>query len=80
VPDQPYSVLDLVHVVCATLGVDPEITFLPAREEVLHAYPSHDMLKSFFDVGVPTTLEVGLGRMALWARTVGPGALPSPKP
>jgi UDP-glucose 4-epimerase len=69
--DQTYSVNELAHVVCATFRVDPEITYLPARNEVLHAYASHDKVRSFFDVGTPTTLEVGIGRMADWARHVG---------
>ena len=74
--EQPYSVLDLTHVVCATFGVEPEITFLPERNEVLHAYASHDKVKRLFAVRVPTTLEVGVGRMARWARSVGARATP----
>jgi UDP-glucose 4-epimerase len=74
--DQPYSVSDLAHVVCATFGVDPEITFLPARNEVQDAYASHDKVRRYFEVGVPTTLEVGVGRMARWASNVGARTTP----
>ena len=70
--DRPYSVNELAHVVSATFGVEPEITYLPARSEVLHAYASHDKVRRFFDLSDETTpLEVGMGRMAEWARRVG---------
>lgn len=70
--DRPYSVNELAHVVAATFGVQPEITYLPPRNEVLHAYASQEKVTSFFGLeGETTTLEVGIGRMAEWARRVG---------
>jgi len=69
--DQPYSVNELAHVVCATFRVEPEIVYLPARNEVQHAYASHEKVRRFFELGSPTTLEVGIGRMAEWAKQVG---------
>ena len=69
--DHPYSVNELAHVVCATFNAEPDIRYLPARKEVLHAYASHDKVRSHFELGPPTTLEVGIGRMAEWARKVG---------
>jgi UDP-glucose 4-epimerase len=69
--DRAYSVNELAHVVCATMGAEPNIVYLPARNEVLHAYASHDKVRSMFDVGEPTPLEVGIGRMANWAFAVG---------
>jgi UDP-glucose 4-epimerase len=70
--DQPHSVLKLAHVVGHSFGIDPEIEFLPEREEVEHAYSSHEAVRSVFDVPPPTPLEVGIDRMAKWAREVGP--------
>jgi UDP-glucose 4-epimerase len=70
--DQPHSVLKLAHVVGHSFGVEPEIEFLPEREEVEHVYSSHDAVRSVFDVPPPTPLEVGIDRMARWARKVGP--------
>lgn len=70
--DRPYSVKQLAHVVAATFGVEPEIEYLPARNEVLHAYASHVKVRAYFDLDDETTpLEVGIGRMAEWGRRVG---------
>ena len=69
--DQPYTVNELAHVVCATFGVEPEIRHLPARNEVLHAYASHEKVRQLFDIPTPSTLEVGIRRMADWAQQVG---------
>jgi UDP-glucose 4-epimerase len=70
--DQPHSVLKLANVVAHAFGVDPQIQFLPERDEVEHAFSSHDAVRAVFDVPEPTPLEVGIGRMAEWARVVGP--------
>jgi UDP-glucose 4-epimerase len=70
--DQPYSVLHLAHTVCAAFGVEPDIEFLPPRNEVVHAFASHDKVREVFGSSDPTTLEVGIGTMASWAKSVGP--------
>jgi UDP-glucose 4-epimerase len=69
--DRPYTVNELASVVAATFGVAPDVRHLPARNEVMHAYSSHEKLMSDFGEGEPTTLEVGVGRMAEWAKRVG---------
>ena len=70
--DQPYSVLRLAHMAAASLGVEANIEFLPERPEVTDMYASHAKVRSLFDLPEPTSLEVGLGRMAKWAQEVGP--------
>lgn len=70
--DQPHSVLKLAHVVGHAFGIEPDIEFLPEREEVEHAYSSHVAVRSVFDIPPATPLEVGIGRMANWAQEVGP--------
>jgi UDP-glucose 4-epimerase len=70
--DTPYSVMRLAGIVAHAFGVEPEVEFLPSRNEVLHAYASHEKVHSLFGTGQPTTMEVGIGRMAQWARAVGP--------
>jgi UDP-glucose 4-epimerase len=70
--DEPHSVLKLAHMVAHAFGVEAEIEFLPDREEVDHAYSSHEALRSMFDLPDPTPLEVGISRMAEWAQRVGP--------
>ena len=70
--DEPYSVGELARVVCEAFGVEPDIDYLPARNEVLHAYASHDKVRRVFGVGEPVALPDGIGRMAAWAKAVGP--------
>lgn len=70
--DQPLSVLKLAHVVSQAMGVEPRVEFLPERDEVAHAYSSHEKLLGVFDTEVTTSLEQGIGAMAKWALDVGP--------
>ena len=70
--DRPYEVRDLAHVVAASFGVEAEIVHLPERNEVMHAYASHERVKEVFGESNPVTLEIGIGRMAEWAKAVGP--------
>jgi len=70
--DQAHSVLKLAHVVAQAFGVDAEVEFVPERDEVKHAYASHEKLKRTFEVPEPTPLELGIGAMAEWAKKVGP--------
>lgn len=69
--DTPYSVNTLAEVVARAFGVQPRIRHLPAREEVLHAYASHEKAQRIFGARKPVTLEDGIERMAAWARKVG---------
>ena len=68
--DQPYTVNELAQVTCSELGEQP-ITHLKARNEVAHAYASHDKVRQFFDVPEPTDLKTGVAKMAAWVRKVG---------
>src|SRR5436305_9610450 len=70
--DTPYTVLDLAHTVARALDVDePGIDFLPAREEVVHAFSDHAKLHSVFGEEPTVPLEEGLRRMARWALEAG---------
>jgi UDP-glucose 4-epimerase len=70
--DTPYSVLDLAQTVAKAMGVDPELQHLEARNEVLHAYASHDKVREHFgDLSKNLSLEEGVNRMAAWAKKVG---------
>ncbi len=62
--DQPYTVNELALAVCETLGVMPDLRHLPSRQEVQHAYASHDKVRAFFDLPEPINLRTGLARMA----------------
>ena len=70
--DTPHTVLDLAHTVARAFDVaDPEIEFLPAREEVVHAFSDHAKLHRVFGQEPTVSLEEGLRRMADWAREIG---------
>lgn len=70
--DSPYSVRHLAEVVARAFGATPEIRYLQARNEVVHAYASHEKAQRVFGKAQTVSLEEGVARMAAWARTVGP--------
>jgi UDP-glucose 4-epimerase len=70
--DTPYSVNDLVREVGIVFDVEAEVNYLEARNEVLHAYSSHEKVKKFFPDTPSFTLAEGLRRMGEWAKTHGP--------
>ena len=70
--ETPHTVLDLAHAVATAFDVaEPEIDFLPARKEVVHAFSDHARLHRVFGQEQAVPLEEGLRRMAEWAREAG---------
>jgi len=69
--DQPYSVNELAEEVARAMGVEPNIVHVPARNEVWHAYSSHDKVHRVFSQRKRHCLEEGLGRMASWVKQHG---------
>jgi UDP-glucose 4-epimerase len=53
------------------MGVEPNIQHLPARNEVLNAYSSHEKVLRVFRGQELTSLEQGLSRMAAWVKQNG---------
>lgn len=70
--DTPVSLNDLAYKVANAMGVEPRITYLPARKEILHAYASHEKVAKLFGVAPKTSLEHGLEPMVRWTRKAGP--------
>ena len=70
--DQPVSVNELATTVADAFGVSPVLDFLPAREEVVAAWADHSRFRNVFRPGDEVSLEDGIGRMAAWAKEVGP--------
>lgn len=70
--DTPYSVNDLATEVGKCFGVTPKMKHLEARNEVQHAYSTHEKVKQFFPDSPTFTLAEGLVRMAEWAKEHGP--------
>ena len=69
--DEPYSLNDLAGRIARAMEAAPRIEHLPARQEVLHAYSSHDKLRAVFGDRPPTPLDDGLEAMASWVRSRG---------
>ena len=69
--DTPYEVRELARHVAVSMSVDPDIRYLDARNEVVHAYSAHDKVRAYFDCPPETALDAGLAQMAAWARQVG---------
>lgn len=69
--DTPYTVNQLIRVTAQAFGVTPQVNNLPARNEVKHAYSSHDKVREMLDVPPPIPLEAGIARMAEWVKRVG---------
>lgn len=70
--DEPFSVASVARAVALAMGApDHPIEYLPARLEVHTAYSDHNMAAEILGVRARTPLEVGLKRMAAWARTGG---------
>lgn len=69
--DKPYTVNELATVVCKEFGVEPNINYLSARNEVLHAYSDHTKAHKVFGAPSGIDLQQGIARMAAWAKVVG---------
>lgn len=68
--DQTCTVNDLAKAVCKAFELPPNLTYLPARKEVVQAWSDHTRIREIF--GLPQTkLGVGLAKMAEWAKMRG---------
>ena len=73
--DTPYSVNELAATVLRAMDAEgTRIQHVKARNEVLHAFSSHEKLAATFDLPNETSLEDGIRKMAAWAREYGPRA------
>lgn len=69
--DKDFSVNELTAVVMEALGIKGEIRYLPARNEVLHAYSDHSKANKAFNIYQYTSLKDGVIKMAEWVKTSG---------
>ena len=77
--DKPWTVNELATTVCNAMGkTGSEIRHLPARNEVVTAYSSHEKVKRVFgDLVRNIPLDEGIAKMAKWAMTL--KNIPEPK-
>jgi UDP-glucose 4-epimerase len=69
--DSVYTVNEVARKVCEMMGVEAKLRYLDERNEVKHAYSSHDRVKSFFDSGQSYSFDDGLKNMVEWGKRVG---------
>jgi len=69
--NKPYTVSELATIVAKYFGVTPNINFLRARKEVLHAYSDHAKAHKIFGDSSAVSLDQGIAKMAEWAKKVG---------
>ncbi len=70
--DKHVSVNDLADLVMTTMQKEVAVKHFRARDEVKHAYCSHEKFQQVFGTSSQVRLEEGLHRMAAWAQSVGP--------
>jgi len=70
--DQACTVLELAHAIARAFEVTPTIEYLPPRQEVEHAFSSHEKIRRVFDPPAPVALAEGIDRMAAWVKQQGP--------
>ena len=71
--DIDYSVNELAQTVMDVMNLKQEISYQPARNEVLHAYSDHAKAKKVFNLKEENflTLREGVERMSEWVQKVG---------
>ena len=70
--DQQYSLNELADEVARAFGVERQVEYLAPRNEVLHAFSSHEKVARTFNTRASVTLREGIGRMTAWAKRRGP--------
>lgn len=65
-----YSVNELAQLVAEAMGTCPTIEYLAARNEVIHAYASHEKAQKVFAMQSPVQLKEGIKKMANWVKNV----------
>ena len=70
--DEQVSVNTLADLVMTAMDTEVPVINVQAREEVKHAYCSHERFQQVFGKTSQVALDEGLHRMAMWARSVGP--------
>ena len=72
--DKHVSVNELADLVMTAMGKEVRVINVREREEVKHAYCTHEKFHGVFGETSEVSLPEGLERMATWAQSVGPRA------
>ena len=69
--DTPYTILQLAEEVAAAFDRPCVVKHLPARNEVMHAFSDHTLVRQVFSPSEPIDLRTGIRQMAEWVKTRG---------
>lgn len=69
--DSVLTVSEVAKRVCQAMGVDVNIQYLDERNEVKHAYSSHEKLNRVFPAAQSVSFDEGLRSMVEWAKRIG---------
>ncbi len=69
--EKDYAINDLARIIMETLDIRGDIRYLPARNEVKHAYSDHSKALNIFKTESATSLEIGVKKMVSWVKKVG---------
>lgn len=69
--ETPYSINELIKKLQIVMDKNVEINYLEPRNEVLHAFSSHEKADSVFKLHEKTDLITGLNKMADWVKKHG---------
>ena len=70
--DTPYTINQLADKIINLTNTKPNITNLPARNEVFMAYSDHTKAKTIFNISKETNIDIGLQKMIDYALKIGP--------
>lgn len=70
--DTPYTVIQLAEEVAMAFDRPCVVKHLPARNEVVHAFSDHTLVREVFNLPEPINLRAGIRRMAEWVKACGP--------
>lgn len=70
--DTPYTVRELAETVARAFDAPSNIKYLPARNEVVHAFSDHSKAQRVFGLSRPIDLNTGIARMTDWVKSKGP--------
>jgi UDP-glucose 4-epimerase len=75
--DKPYTINELIKVVSKEFNVNPQVNYLRARNEVQHAWSTHEKAeRAFGNLVQHVGLAAGISRMAEWVRREGAKSTP----
>ncbi len=69
--NQGYTVKELATAVMKSMDAEQQLRFVEQRNEVVHAYASHEKAEKILGITSYTPLEEGLAKMANWAQQAG---------